>query len=276
MPPSESGRDGAGCPASPAARCRRTGRRRSGAGGSAAAWRSRSCRRLRARPRTGPGSPPRWRPARRPSAVTSSAASRLSIVMPYLRASQPIPPPRVIPAAPTEPVSPNGTARPWAYAARVSSPATTPASTQAVRRTGSMSMPFIADRSISSTPSPVLWPAALWPPARTARRKPRTRPNTMAVATSAASTGLAIRAGRRSTAPLATRRACSNSGSAGPSISAPEPGDGRCRCFDARVNGRVHARTVQPRAHPPSSPLSRGSPHAKDARTGCGRRVRPA
>ena len=72
------------------------------------------------------------------------------------RASQPIPPPRVIPAAPTEPVSPNGTARPWALAARVNSPATTPDSTQAVRETGSISMPFIADRSITSTPSPVL------------------------------------------------------------------------------------------------------------------------
>ena len=38
---------------------------------------------------------------------------------PYLRTSQPIPPPSVSPAMPTEPVSPNGVASPWAAAATV-------------------------------------------------------------------------------------------------------------------------------------------------------------
>ena len=39
------------------------------------------------------------------------------MVRPYLRTSQPMPPPRVRPAMPTQPVSPNGVARPCAAAA---------------------------------------------------------------------------------------------------------------------------------------------------------------
>ena len=41
-----------------------------------------------------------------PSAVTTSAASRSSIVRPCFRTRKPTPPPRVIPPIPTEPVSP--------------------------------------------------------------------------------------------------------------------------------------------------------------------------
>ena len=47
-----------------------------------------------------------------PSAVTTSAASRSSMVRPCLRTRKPTPPPRVIPPIPTEPVSPNPVARP--------------------------------------------------------------------------------------------------------------------------------------------------------------------
>ena len=47
-----------------------------------------------------------------PSAVTSSAASRLSMVSPCLRTRNPTPPPRVIPPIPTDPVSPNPVASP--------------------------------------------------------------------------------------------------------------------------------------------------------------------
>ena len=54
---------------------------------------------------------------RRPSAVTRSTSTRLSIVRPCLRASQPMPPPRVRPPRPTEPVSPNGVAKPCCPAA---------------------------------------------------------------------------------------------------------------------------------------------------------------
>ena len=57
---------------------------------------------------------------------------------PNLRASQPIPPPSVSPEMPTEPVSPNGVARPWAAAATVYSPAVRPGSAQARRCSGSM------------------------------------------------------------------------------------------------------------------------------------------
>src|SRR5829696_3556145 len=49
-----------------------------------------------------------------PSAVTSSAASRLSMVRPCLRTRNPIPPPRVSPPIPTDPVSPNPVASPSA------------------------------------------------------------------------------------------------------------------------------------------------------------------
>ena len=47
-----------------------------------------------------------------PSAVTTSAASRLSIVRPCARTRNPMPPPSVMPPIPTEPVSPNPVATP--------------------------------------------------------------------------------------------------------------------------------------------------------------------
>ena len=72
---------------------------------------------------------------------------------PYLRASQPIPPPSVSPEMPTEPVSPNGVASPWAAAAAVYSPAVRPGCAQASRRSGSMWRPFIAPRSRTIPPS---------------------------------------------------------------------------------------------------------------------------
>ena len=72
---------------------------------------------------------------------------------PCLRTSQPMPPPRVRPAMPTLPVSPNGVARPWAAAATVYSPARRPGWAQARRRSGSMCRPFIAPRSRTMPPS---------------------------------------------------------------------------------------------------------------------------
>jgi hypothetical protein len=48
----------------------------------------------------------------RPSAVTTSAASRSSMVSPCFLTRNPTPPPRVIPPIPTEPVSPNPVASP--------------------------------------------------------------------------------------------------------------------------------------------------------------------
>ncbi len=75
---------------------------------------------------------------------------------PYLRASQPMPPPSVRPAIPTEPVSPNGVARPWTAAACVYSIAVRPGCAQAMRRSTSMWSPFIWLRSRTMPPSTVL------------------------------------------------------------------------------------------------------------------------
>ena len=86
--------------------------------------------------------------------------------MPCLRASQPMPPPRVRPPRPTEPVSPNGVANPCWFAAHVYSPAVAPPWAEPMPRTGSMSMARSAPRSISIPPSLVEWPATLWPPPR--------------------------------------------------------------------------------------------------------------
>ncbi len=47
-----------------------------------------------------------------PAAVTTSTDSRLSMVMPYLRLSQPKPPPSVSPARPVVELMPVGVARP--------------------------------------------------------------------------------------------------------------------------------------------------------------------
>ena len=117
---------------------------------------------------------------------------------PCLRASQPMPPPRVRPAMPTLAVSPNGVARPCAAAATVYSSARRPGWAQARRRSGSMWRPFMPPRSRTIPPSDVLCPARLWihrgPPGR-ARRRGRTW---TVRATSAALAAWTIIAGRRS------------------------------------------------------------------------------
>ena len=128
---------------------------------------------------------------------------------PCLRASQPIPPPRVRPAMPTLPVSPNGVARPWAAAATVYSSARRPGWAQASRRSGSMWRPFIAPRSRTIPPSDVLWPARLWLPPRTASSRPVSRAKTTVRATSPALAAWTISAGRRSTCARWTWRASS-------------------------------------------------------------------
>ena len=70
---------------------------------------------------------------RSPFAVTTSAASRLSIVRPKRRLSQPKPPPRVSPAMPVVELMPSGVARPCACVARSTSASVAPASTRAMR-----------------------------------------------------------------------------------------------------------------------------------------------
>ena len=85
-----------------------------------------------------------------PSAVTRSTESRLSTVAPYLRISQPMPPPSVRPAMPVWVTIPPTVASPWSCVSRSSSPQSTPACARAVLACGSTLMPFIGERSITS------------------------------------------------------------------------------------------------------------------------------
>ena len=73
---------------------------------------------------------------RRPSAVTSSTARRLSIVKPCLRCSRPMPPPSVRPPTPVCETTPTGQTSPCACAATSSSPSNAPPATRAVRVVG--------------------------------------------------------------------------------------------------------------------------------------------
>src|SRR5213593_3854148 len=70
-------------------------------------------------------------------------------------------------------------------------------------------MPFMRDRSITTPPSLVPCPGALWPPPRTETRTPSDRAKLTVCWTSAAPRHRTIRAGRRSTLPFQTRRASS-------------------------------------------------------------------
>ena len=72
----------------------------------------------------------------RPSAVTTSAATRLSHARPCLRISQPMPPPSVKPATPVEETSPPVVASPWAWVSWSTSAQTAPPPTVARRASG--------------------------------------------------------------------------------------------------------------------------------------------
>ena len=67
-----------------------------------------------------------------PSAVTTSAESRLSMVRPNLRVIQPKPPPSVKPATPVVELTPVGTARPKACVSLSRSPRVAPGATRAL------------------------------------------------------------------------------------------------------------------------------------------------
>ena len=68
-----------------------------------------------------------------PSAQTTRAERRLSIVRPYLRRTQPSPPPSVSPATPVSDTTPPGTTRPKACVSRSTSPHNAPPWTRAMR-----------------------------------------------------------------------------------------------------------------------------------------------
>src|SRR3954470_10560717 len=149
---------------------------------------------------------------RRPSAVTTSADSRLSPVKPHLRSSQPLPLPSARPAMPVVENPPPDTASPKACVSRSNSPHVRPASARTVRLSTSTRMPFIADRSITRPSSQLPWPFAEWPPQRTATSMAFARANSTAWITSATPAQRAIAAGRRSNIPFQTLRASSYPG----------------------------------------------------------------
>ena len=96
-----------------------------------------------------------------PSAVTISAAIRLSQDSPYLRWSQPMPPPRVNPATPVVEIRPPVVASPCSAVAASRSAQVAPGCADAIRRPTSTPIFRIGERSITTPPSQVLSPATL-------------------------------------------------------------------------------------------------------------------
>ena len=184
-----------------------------------------------------------------PSAVTTSAASRLSHAGPWRRAIQPRPPPSVRPAMPVFETLPVGVARPIRCVAASISPSTTPGPARAIRCSGSTEIAFIPDRSITMPSSHTALPETLWPPPRTATGRPRSRANARALATSPGPPQRAISAGRRSTVPFQTRRARSYAAWSGP-ISSPanSPSSASVSSSTAHPVGRFARPYPRPRA----------------------------
>src|SRR5207302_1514826 len=110
--------------------------------------------------------------ARRPSAVTTSTAVRLSHERPYLRPMRPTPPPSVSPATPVSAAVPAVVASPKACASRSNSPSSTPDSTRARPARGSTRTLRMDDTSTTRPPSQPDCPDRLWPPPRTAVSRP--------------------------------------------------------------------------------------------------------
>ena len=143
------------------------------------------------------------------SAVTSSAATMWSIVRPYLRTIQPMPPPSARPPMPTLAASPVVSASPCGWAAAAMSAEVAPGCTHAVALAASTVTPRISLISMTTPSSTTLWPARLWPPLRIESRKSCARANRIASATSVVSSAPTIIAGRRSSARLCSDRAAS-------------------------------------------------------------------
>ena len=192
-----------------------------------------------------------------PSAVTTSAPTRLSTLRPCLRVSHPIPPPRVRPATPVCVTIPAGTASPNACVARSSSPRVTPASTSARPFPSSTRTPFIADRSTTRPSSQSARPPTPWPPLRTDIRRSCSRANRTALRTSDASAHRATSPGRRSIAPFQIERASSYPSSVGDDQPAVEALAERSK---RRRRHRAHGRVV---GHHRSSMVRHGARHVE-------------
>ena len=83
-----------------------------------------------------------------------------------------MPPPRVRPATPVDPMKPDGVAMPNFTVAWSTSPQVQPASARTVRPAGSTVVLRNSDRSMTRAPSATPSPAPLWPPPRTAISAP--------------------------------------------------------------------------------------------------------
>ena len=95
----------------------------------------------------------------RPSAVTTSAATRLSALKPALRLSHPMPPPSVRPPMPVWLTKPPTVARPCAWVAASTSAQVAPPPQTARRAAGSTVTWFMRLRSSISPPSQTANPA---------------------------------------------------------------------------------------------------------------------
>src|SRR5215217_3126245 len=153
---------------------------------------------------------------RSPSAVISSAASRLSHASPCLRSSQPEPPPIVRPATPVVETRPPVVARPCSCVARSTCAHVAPPPTRAIRATGSTVTSSIPRTSRTRPSSRRDRPATEWPPARTATDRSWSRAKARAAMTSSGAAHRATRRGRVRTMALNSTHASSNSGAPGP------------------------------------------------------------
>ena len=107
----------------------------------------------------------------RPSAVTTSAPTRLSHERPRPRVRYPMPPPRVRPATPVVETTPPVVASPYACVAWLKSPHVAPPPARAVFLAGSTNTLFRSERSRATPSSQVPNPGTLWPPPRTAKSR---------------------------------------------------------------------------------------------------------
>src|SRR6266550_429406 len=145
----------------------------------------------------------------RPSAVTTSASSRLSHASPCFRMRIPKPPPRVSPAIPVSETIPPVVARPCACVARSRSRQVAPPSAVASCRPGSTCTAFIEDRLTTRPPSQIAVPETPCPPPRTDSGIPWSRAKVTAWTTSCVPRQRTIIRGFRSTISFQTRRASS-------------------------------------------------------------------
>ena len=177
------------------------------------------------------------RSARRswPSAVTTSIASTLLADRPYLRPRKLTPPPRVYPATPTFPDDPASAASPCLAAACTTSDHTVPASTRAVRASGSISTRFI--RWVLSKMVLVSGPSgmALCPVPWAAIRRPWSAANVIAAATSRADPANTTAAGSCSAARLKACRASSKPGCPGSTTSPVSLADSRLASCESDI-----------------------------------------